>query len=88
VEWPALVHAPGKKEAAGAPTPAAKLSNFTHTGGLNRHGYEADNCCSPLHENTNLRTVFNECDSRVRAAFKISPIFCRINGGGPGGVTV
>jgi len=52
------VHPPGKKEAAGAPTPAAKLNNFKHTGGLIRHGNEADNCCSPLHENTNLRTVF------------------------------
>jgi hypothetical protein len=48
----------GKKEAAGAPTPAAKLNNFKHTGGVTRHCNEADNCCSPLHENTNLRPVF------------------------------
>jgi hypothetical protein len=74
----------GKKEAAGAPTPAAKLNNFKHTGGITRHCYEADNCCSPLHENTNLRSVFMGMDSPQACLFKIRGTFSRISGGGGG----
>ncbi len=59
----------------------------THSGGqaeqlqhicdLTRRPYEADNCCSPLHENANFRAVFGCFDLWGTAAFNQAESFLK-----------
>jgi len=68
----------GKKEAAGAPTPAAKLNNFNTWWSSIHEPIDADNCCSPLHENTNASPVFWDFDLREVGLFKKRIKFLKI----------
>ena len=67
-----------KKKGRRGTHPDGQAEQLQHTSGLIRHVNEADNCCSPLHENANYRPVFIVIRPPLfRDVQKITDIFCR-----------